>query len=67
MGLGVVATINDIIDQETAILVVEEIGHNGVALKEENFEEDLANLINYSDEASSRSPCYYSYGSRRSW
>ena len=51
-----VATINDIIDQETAILVVEEIGHNGVALKEENFEEDLANLINYSDEASSRSP-----------
>ena len=56
MGLGVVATINDIIDQETAILVVEEIGHNGIALKEENFEEDLANLINYSDEASSRSP-----------
>ena len=56
MSLGVVATINDIIDQETAILVVEEIGHNGVALKEDNFEEDLANLINYSDEASSRSP-----------
>jgi translation initiation factor IF-2 len=56
MGLGVVATINDVIDQETAILVVEEIGHNGVAIKEENFEEDLANLINYTDEASSRSP-----------
>ena len=56
MSLGVVATINDVIDQETAILVVEEIGHNGVALKEENFEEDLANLINYTDEASSRSP-----------
>ena len=56
MGLGVVATINDVIDQETAILVVEEIGHNGVALKEENFEEDLANLINYTDDASSRSP-----------
>ncbi len=56
MGLGVVATINDIIDQETAILVVEEIGHNGVALKEENFEEDLANLISYSDEKKPRSP-----------
>ncbi|MDA9902716.1 translation initiation factor IF-2 [Gammaproteobacteria bacterium] len=56
MGLGVVANINDIIDQETAILVVEEIGHNGIALKEENFEEDLANLINYDDEATSRSP-----------
>jgi translation initiation factor IF-2 len=56
MGLGVVATINDVIDQETAILVVEEIGHNGIALKEENFEEDLANLINYMDEAKPRSP-----------
>ena len=56
MGLGVVATINDVIDQETAILVVEEIGHNGIALKEENFEEDLANLINYTDEAKLRSP-----------
>ena len=56
MGLGVIANINDIIDQETAILVVEEIGHNGIALKEENFEEDLANLINYADEATSRSP-----------
>ncbi len=56
MGLGVVATINDVIDQETAILVVEEIGHNGIPLKEENFEEDLANLINYTDEAKPRSP-----------
>jgi translation initiation factor IF-2 len=56
MGLGVVATINDVIDQETAILVVEEIGHNGISLKEENFEEDLANLINYTDEAKPRSP-----------
>ena len=51
-----VATINDVIDQETAILVVEEIGHNGIALVEENFEENLANLITYSDETSPRSP-----------
>jgi translation initiation factor IF-2 len=56
MGLGVVATINDVIDQETAILVVEEIGHSGIALKEENFEEDLANLITYEGEQESRSP-----------
>jgi translation initiation factor IF-2 len=56
MGLGVVATINDVIDQETAILVVEEIGHSGIALKEENFEEDLANLITYKGEQKSRSP-----------
>ena len=36
MSLGVVATINDVIDQETAILVVEEIGHNGIAVEQEN-------------------------------
>ena len=56
MSLGVVATINDFIDQETAILVVEEIGHNGIALKEENLEEDIANLISYKDEATTRPP-----------
>ena len=54
MSLGVVANINDFIDQETAILVVEEIGHNGIAIKEENLEEDMANLIQYDDEAKSR-------------
>ncbi len=54
MSLGVIATINDFIDQETAILVVEEIGHNGVAIKEENIEDDLANLIKYKDEPKTR-------------
>ncbi len=55
MSLGVVATINDYIDQETAILVVEEIGHNGIALEEENLEEDIANLIQYQDKPQTRS------------
>jgi translation initiation factor IF-2 len=50
MSLGVIATLNDFIDQETAILVVEEIGHNGIAIEEEDLEEDLANLIQYKDE-----------------
>ena len=54
MSLGVVATINDFIDQETAILVVEEIGHNGVAIQQENIEEDLANLIHYKDKPKTR-------------
>tara|TARA_X000000368_G_scaffold118135_1_gene92295 strand:- start:6919 stop:9186 length:2268 start_codon:yes stop_codon:yes gene_type:complete len=54
MSLGVVATINDFIDQETAILVVEEIGHNGIAIKEENIEDDLANLIKYEGEPKTR-------------
>ncbi len=54
MSLGVVATINDVIDQETAILVVEEIGHNGIAIEHEDLEEDLANLIKYKDEPKTR-------------
>lgn len=54
MSLGVIATLNDFIDQETAILVVEEIGHNGIAVQEENIEEDLANLIQYKDEPKTR-------------
>ena len=56
MSLGVVATINDPIDQETAILVLEEMGHTGVALKVENVEEELTNLITYKDELQSRAP-----------
>ena len=54
MSLGVVATINDVIDQETAILVVEEIGHNGIAIQLDNIEEDLANLIQYKSKPKTR-------------
>jgi translation initiation factor IF-2 len=41
MNLGVMATINQPIDQDTAILVVEELGHTAVAVKEEQIEADL--------------------------
>ncbi len=54
MSLGVVATINDVIDQETAILVVEEIGHSGIAIQQENIEDDLANLIQYEGKLKTR-------------
>jgi len=54
MSLGVVATINDVIDQETAILVVEEIGHNGIAIQLDNIEEDLANQIQYEGKPKTR-------------
>ncbi len=56
MSLGTVATTNDIIDQDTAILVVEEIGHNGIAVQKDSFEDDLANLIEYKDKPKSRPP-----------
>jgi len=56
MSLGVAATINDAIDQETAILVLEEMGHEGIPLKSDNVEEELASLITYSDELQIRAP-----------
>ena len=56
MSLGVAATINDAIDQETAILVIEEMGHTAIPLKSDNVEEELANLIAYSDEPQTRAP-----------
>ena len=31
MGMGVMATLNDVIDQDTAMLVVEEMGHTPIA------------------------------------
>ncbi len=39
MGMGVMATLNDVIDQDTALLVVEEMGHQGVASKETTIED----------------------------
>ncbi len=56
MSLGVMATINDSIDQETAILVTEEIGHNGVPLADESVEDQIIGQIEYSDDQLPRSP-----------
>jgi translation initiation factor IF-2 len=42
MKLGVMANINQVIDQETAFLVVEELGHRPVAAKDETVEDELA-------------------------
>jgi translation initiation factor IF-2 len=41
MNMGVMATINQVIDQDTAVLVVEELGHTAKLLKEDQMEVDL--------------------------
>ena len=41
MNMGVMATINQPIDQDTAVLVVEEMGHTAKVLKENQIEADL--------------------------
>jgi translation initiation factor IF-2 len=42
MKMGVMATINQPIDQDTAILVVEECGHNPIRLDEDSVEQGFA-------------------------
>jgi translation initiation factor IF-2 len=41
MNMGIMATINQALDQDTAILVTEELGHSAKALKEDQIEEGL--------------------------
>ena len=41
MNMGVMATINQPIDADTAVLVVEELGHNPVVVKESAIDEDV--------------------------
>src|SRR5690606_34077564 len=41
MNMGVMATINQPIDQDTAVLVVEELGHTPVLVRESAIEDDL--------------------------
>ena len=56
MKMGVMASINEPIDQETAILVVEELGHTPVAVSEQEVEDallqELQNAFAMDDEDS---------------
>ena len=45
MTMGVMATINQMIDQDTAVLVVEELGHTAVLRKENIIEDDLQGIV----------------------
>ncbi|PAU77724.1 translation initiation factor IF-2 [Halovibrio salipaludis] len=56
MGMGVMATINQALDQETAILVVEEMGHKAKSVREDEIEEEVLSDIEYEGEAEARAP-----------
>jgi translation initiation factor IF-2 len=45
MNMGVMATINQPLDQDTAVLVVEEMGHTPKVLKENQIEADLQGAL----------------------
>ena len=56
MNSGVMVTLNQSIDQETAILVVEELGHKGIPEDTESDEEKILEHIVYEGEEETRNP-----------
>ncbi len=57
MKLGIMATINQSIDQETAIILVEELGHKPVLQSDDDLESEmLANISTEVYEAKPRAP-----------
>ncbi len=56
MGMGVMATINQALDRDTATLVVEEMGHKPKAVHEDAIEKDLEETWKVDRDAQPRSP-----------
>jgi len=56
MNMGVMATINQPIDQDTAVLVVEEMGHAAKVLREDQLEADLQGIDPDAADQTSRPP-----------
>ncbi|MDL0431621.1 translation initiation factor IF-2 [Marinobacter sp. TBZ242] len=57
MGMGVMATINQALDQETAVLVTEELGHKPNPVSEDAFEEEvLSEFVFEGKEKTKRAP-----------
>lgn len=56
MGLGSMATINQMLDQDTATLVVEEMGHKVKLINESALEDELVYAVKDSGEQISRAP-----------
>jgi translation initiation factor IF-2 len=56
LNMGVIATINQPIDQDTAVLVIEEMGHVAKVLKADQVEEELQAGMKTSDESLPRPP-----------
>ena len=57
MGMGVMATINQALDQETAVLVTEELGHKPNTVSEDAFEEEVLSEFSFDGkEKTKRAP-----------
>ena len=56
MGMGVMATINQALDQDTAVLVVEELGHKVKLVAEDEVEQVLEQSLQVEGDRSPRPP-----------
>ena len=56
MGMGSMVTINQVLDQETASIVVEEMGHNIVLVSDDAVEQKLLESTDESGEQFTRAP-----------
>jgi translation initiation factor IF-2 len=56
MSLGAMATINQVIDQETSVIVVEEMGHKARIINEDAIEVGLGEAISKGSHSESRAP-----------
>lgn len=56
MGMGAMATINQVIDQDTAVIVVEEMGHKAQVMKENTLEDTLEAVITEGSHTVHRAP-----------
>ena len=56
MDMGVMATLNQALDQDTAILVTEELGHKGEQAQEALAEDQLKELVSYVGKQELRNP-----------
>jgi len=56
MTMGTMVTINQVLDQDTAAIVVEEMGHKATLVKESSVEQDLLETQDSEHEMQARSP-----------
>ncbi len=56
MNMGAMATINQVIDQDTAILVVEELGHTAIPFEENDIESKVVKHVYDSESSVTRPP-----------
>ena len=56
MSIGVMATLNQALDQDTAILVTEELGHKGEPAEKIQVEDRLMELVTYDGNEEKRNP-----------